>query len=224
MAKITYTNKVALNENPEIADINKVKDDDMNEIKSVVNTNDDNLGDLTTLTTTTKTSTVAAINELDSVKAEDDIIEISNTQPSSSSNKLWIDTGEVQNSGSELPMVYPVGSIYMSVNNTNPATLFGFGTWEQIKDTFLLSAGDTYTAGATGGEATHTLTTQEIPPHNHYLASNTPSGSANSISVLSVNQGQDTNISQRISSSTGGGQAHNNMPPYLVVYMWKRTA
>lgn len=69
MGKITYTNKVALNENPEVADINKVTDDDMNEIKSVVNTNDDNVGDITILTTTTKTSTVSAINELNSTKA-----------------------------------------------------------------------------------------------------------------------------------------------------------
>ena len=69
MGKITYTNKVALNENPEIADINKVTDDDMNEIKSVVNTNDDNVGDITTLTTTDKTNVVNAINELQSNKA-----------------------------------------------------------------------------------------------------------------------------------------------------------
>lgn len=69
MAKITYANKVALNENPEIALINKVTDDDLNEIKSVVNTNDDNVGNLINLTTTTKTNIVAAVNELDSDKA-----------------------------------------------------------------------------------------------------------------------------------------------------------
>lgn len=69
MAKITYTNKVALNENPEIALINKVTDDDLNEIKSVVNTNDDNVGVLTNLTTTAKTNIVAAVNEVNSGKA-----------------------------------------------------------------------------------------------------------------------------------------------------------
>ena len=52
-------------------------------------------------------------------------------------------------------MIYPVGSIYMSVNSTSPSILFG-GTWEQIEDTFLLTAGSTYTAGDTGGSATHT--------------------------------------------------------------------
>ena len=51
--------------------------------------------------------------------------------------------------------IYPVGSIYISAASTSPATLFG-GTWEQIKDTFLLAAGDTYTAGETVGEAEHT--------------------------------------------------------------------
>lgn len=106
MAKITYTNKVALNENPEIALINKVTDDDMNEIKSVVNTNDDNVGDITTLTTATKTSTVAAINELNSNKAKNDIVEISNTQPSSATNKLWIDTGEIGSQVSEITNEY----------------------------------------------------------------------------------------------------------------------
>lgn len=51
--------------------------------------------------------------------------------------------------------IYPVGSIYMSVNNVNPSTVFG-GTWQQIKDKFLLACGDTYNNGATGGSATHT--------------------------------------------------------------------
>lgn len=193
MAQITYTNKVALNENPEIANINKVTDDDMNEIKQVVNDNYNNT------------------------------IQITDTEPTDSDNKIWIDTGEVQNSGSELPMVYPVGSIYMSVNNTNPATLFGFGTWEQIKDTFLLSAGDTYTAGDTGGEATHTLTTNEMPSHNHVIKgfSYMPS-EGGSIEVLSRNI-RPTEYG-KTTDNAGGGQAHNNMPPYLVVYMWKRTA
>ena len=62
--------------------------------------------------------------------------------------------------------IYPIGSIYMSVNNVNPSTVFG-GTWEQIKDKFLLACGDTYNNGATGGEATHTLTSDEMPSHNH---------------------------------------------------------
>ena len=71
--------------------------------------------------------------------------------------------------------VYPVGSIYLSINSTNPSTLFG-GTWEQIKDKFLLACGDTYTNGSTGGEATHTLTTNEIPSHSHTASTNSTGG------------------------------------------------
>ena len=62
--------------------------------------------------------------------------------------------------------IYPVGSIYMSINNVNPSTVFG-GTWEQIKDKFLLASGDTYNNGATGGSATHTLAVNQLPSHNH---------------------------------------------------------
>lgn len=120
-------------------------------------------------------------------------------------------------------IVYPVGSIYMSVNSASPATLFG-GTWEQIKDTFLLSAGDTYTAGTTGGEATHTLIANEMPSHSHTLAPGfsafgAGTGSATNLIRLSGGTAVTWNT-----SSVGGGQAHNNMPPYLVVYVWKRTA
>ena len=67
-----------------------------------------------------------------------------------------------------IDQVYPVGSIYMSTTNTNPSIIFG-GTWEQIKDRFLLSAGDTYEAGSMGGEANHTLTINEMPSHSHEL-------------------------------------------------------
>ena len=135
------------------------------------------------------------------------------------SGYLAVNVPWVESSVTSLLDVYPVGSIYMSVNSTSPATLFG-GTWEQIQDTFLLSAGSTYTAGDTGGEATHTLTVDEIPSHNHsYSASTTNSNHSggDGYHYLAQNYGTTT-------GNTGGGLAHNNMPPYLVVYMWKRTA
>lgn len=116
---------------------------------------------------------------------------------------------------------YPVGSIYMSINNTSPATLFG-GTWEQLKDRFLLSAGDTYSAGSTGGEASHQLTVQEMPSHNHLCKRvGTSFGSGNTGLVVAT---QLFSSSDSTIQNTGGNQAHNNMPPYLTVYMWKRTA
>lgn len=127
--------------------------------------------------------------------------------------------------GGVLQSVYPVGAIYISTVSTNPATLFGFGTWVQIEDTFLLSAGTNYTAGATGGEETHTLTTNEMPSHTHEILGggstlSLVTGSARYRLSFATNGGQI----QMVNSNTGGGQAHNNMPPYLVVYMWERTA
>lgn len=129
----------------------------------------------------------------------------------------YIKTSEV------FDMIYPVGSVYISVNNTSPSSLFG-GTWEQIEDTFLLSAGDTYTAGDTGGEATHTLTTTEMPSHSHNAYLKAPfaiqTNGGTEFAAL-YNTGTSSNA---YITNTGGGQAHNNMPPYLVVYVWKRTA
>lgn len=125
-------------------------------------------------------------------------------------------------------LIYPVGSIYLSVNNTSPSTLFG-GTWTQIKDTFLLGAGDDYTLGDTGGEATHTLTVNEIPSHNHveqygnltWVDSNGQGSDANG---YQPNFGSQITAKSNITKNTGSGQAHNNMPPYLVVSVWKRVS
>lgn len=117
-------------------------------------------------------------------------------------------------------LIYPVGSVYISVNSTNPASLFG-GTWTQIKDRFLLACGSTYKAGATGGEATHTLTIAEMPSHNHTWGWKKSAASGNN---AWDSAGSDkTGTSSDIIGNTGGGKPHNNMPPYLAVYMWKRT-
>ena len=120
---------------------------------------------------------------------------------------------------------YPVGSIYMSVNSTNPSTLFG-GTWEQLENRFLIGAGSDYAAGTTGGEAEHILTVDEIPAHSH----NWPSKYSANIGAYiwytpwTNNAGTIDAQVRAHTDNTGGGQAHNNMPPYLSVYMWKRTA
>lgn len=116
-------------------------------------------------------------------------------------------------------MLYPIGSIYMNVSETSPETLFG-GKWEQIKDTFLLASGTAYVGGTTGGEASHTLTLDEMPSHEHtgkgWAAVTDGSGS---YYVL----GAAGNSSRTYSTNTtGGSQPHNNMPPYLAVYVWKR--
>lgn len=134
--------------------------------------------------------------------------------------------------------IYPVGSIYMSVNSTSPASLFG-GTWEQLKDRFLLGAGDSYAAGTTGGEATHTLTKEELPVISgsvNFNRGNSRGIMAETSGVLSVSQ-ETTNEGvpeagtenqagnyRTLNINFGSGQAHNNMPPYLAVYMWKRVS
>lgn len=123
--------------------------------------------------------------------------------------------------------VYPVGAIYISANSTSPATLFG-GTWERIQDTFLLAAGSTYAGGSTGGEAEHTLTETEMPTHRHYglywgdtLA---PLGLNSGGLPLSLPFAGNGGQNEFFTGETGGDQPHNNMPPYLAVYVWKRTA
>lgn len=144
-----------------------------------------------------------------------------------------------------LQAVYPVGALYLSSVAADPATLFGFGTWEQIKDTFLLAAGDTYAAGTTGGEATHT--------HEYRLGVKTyfgsPVGSDETMFQSwdyttgaykdaerdgnagnpKINTGlngenQDLGDDCYQQKVVGNTKASENMPPYLAVYVWKRTA
>lgn len=146
--------------------------------------------------------------------------------------------------------VYPVGSIYMSTVSTNPATLFGFGTWEAMPAGRVLLAqgksswGTTYNAGSTGGEATHRLTVGELPSHTHTASTNVTGEHTHNYTTYqylnwhgSKEASSDwMNTSTGITSkagnhshtvavnNTGSSNAHNNMPPYLAVYMWKRTA
>lgn len=145
-----------------------------------------------------------------------------------------------------LDMVYPVGSIYLSVSGTDPQTLFG-GTWARLEDVFLLAAGAKHPAGSTGGEEAHTLTVGEMPSHGNHLmqgrmyeelaenASNDSSYRSNTsylpktafVSTGNINRGwKDWNGGEMYPAGTlkGGGNPHNNMPPYLAVYTWKRTA
>lgn len=148
-----------------------------------------------------------------------------------------------------IDLIYPVGSPYISFNSTDPSTLFG-GTWEQIKDRFLLAAGDTYAAGSSGGSAdavcvSHTHT-QAAHSHGTGDSShkNFPvvksgvsiyndnadllSGSANSYPYAN----EKSAWSSRTATSTatpkintsGEDGTGKNMPPYLTVYMWRRTA
>lgn len=152
--------------------------------------------------------------------------------------------------------IYPLNSIYITTENITEAQMssrFG-GTWTKIKDRFLLASGDTYTSGNTGGEASHTLTTSEMPSHTHtqeshlhtFRSSQSPHYSANVVTGSNGKAGYPgwveynggTAVYTETSApgnyamgsatptinATGGSSAHNNMPPYLVVNVFKRTA
>ena len=131
-----------------------------------------------------------------------------------------------------LKNVYPIGSIYSSFDSTLPKDLFGFGSWEQIKGRFLIGTGTpiantdgsspgnyNYAVGDMGGEATHKLTIAEMPSHTHNLIRKI--GTAADGSDRATANGDGTNLSGVI-GYTGGNGAHNNMPPYITVYMWQR--
>mgnify|MGYP003515836120 CR=1 FL=1 len=139
----------------------------------------------------------------------------------------------LEGGGNLVDIIYPVGSIYMSVNDTDPSLLF-HGTWERIKDRFLLASGDTYSAGSTGGEAQHKLTVDEMPSHAHnfdnYISGYPPyslgrDGKDNyTMPLINILNPNDTIGAGQYTNAAGNSKPHNNMPPYLSVYVWKRTA
>lgn len=174
-------------------------------------------------------------------------------------------SGNQEGQTSIVDIVYPVGSIYMSLNKTSPSKLFG-GTWERIQGRFLLASGENDAndteadenwgtsfpegtlnapAGEKGGEATHVLTKAQMPVHTHVQNAHNHAGlRSGSVSGTAVKGGSDycaagtksglgshssaTNVIYTVNTTatnqnTGEGAAHNNLPPYLSVYMWKRT-
>lgn len=138
----------------------------------------------------------------------------------------------------------PIGFVHISTKNTHPSTIYGVGEWKQIKDVFLLCAGDTYAIGTTGGSAEVTLTTEQMPSHTHTISSSgghshtakfkeqkyPTSGASRDFARKQSTTDQDSTAQVTVSNgahthtpaNTGGGQAHNNMPPYQTVYAWER--
>ncbi len=130
---------------------------------------------------------------------------------------------------------HPIGSYYWSSESINPQDLFG-GVWEQVKDIFLLAAGDDYAAGSSGGEANHKLIKSEMPEHGHRFKSDYSSDGIEFV-VPTKTTGSGTSCITREGSASrpghwanqtwgtnavGGNQAHNNMPPYIAAYCFKR--
>jgi hypothetical protein len=139
---------------------------------------------------------------------------------------------------------YPVGSIYLSVNNTNPGTIFG-GTWEQIKDRFLLACGSTYSNGSTGGSTNHrhdfrvgfeqfyglfigdTLENQGAYSYSQGKYSKSygrNSGTTGVVANNNISYTSTKNVSDYIRYSDGDTQTASSLPPYLAIYVWKRVS
>lgn len=118
-----------------------------------------------------------------------------------------------------LDWMYPVGSIYLAYSHDNPAELFG-GTWVRIENAFLWAIDEKGRIGITGGEVEHTLTVDELPSHSH-TTYRTMTGKSDSEIYIPSQSGTASGVE---TTATGGGKPHNNMPPFIQVSAWRRTA
>ena len=138
------------------------------------------------------------------------------------------ETGSTVIANMLMEMMYPIGSIYISTISLDPGIQFSFGVWEKIEGKFLLGASAQFPAGSEGGEVEHTLTELEMPAHDHEFdrhqlwrneivpPSTSTQGDGYGANNKTLPIYTDTTI------ATGAGDPHNNMPPYLSVYIWKR--
>ena len=176
------------------------------------------------------TTTLSATQVLGKSLPSGDVIGTTDTQ--TLTNKTLTTEANTLTSGGNalttLQAVYPVGSVYINAAvTTNPATLLGFGTWVDIGGGRVLvgqDAGDTDfdTLQETGGAKTHTLTVNEIPSHTHTIDLR-GNGENENVQTPSASDNSDPNMTAT-TDATGGGAAHNNLQPYIVVKMWRRTA
>lgn len=148
-------------------------------------------------------------------------------------NRKESDVGIKYKNGDAYSAVCPYGvdDVYVTFSSVNPATRWPGTTWTLVTaGTFLVAGASsgTYKVGNTGGEATHKLTIDEMPSHTHGIVNALGAGWDTSVSAgdklfyQSVKTGRNVNEFFSIANS-GGGNAHNNMPPYIACYMWRRT-
>lgn len=119
-----------------------------------------------------------------------------------------------------------VGAMLFSFNDDfSPSALFG-GSWERITDRFIVGAGGSYALGSTGGEANVVLTVNQIPAHSHRMAyyNDEITPPPGSVWVPAAHRNTDFNVDGGTTYDTGGGQSHNNMPPYIAVNIWRKVA
>lgn len=151
-------------------------------------------------------------------------------EPNDPGINVWINPEGINN---VVDMIYPIGSIYLSVNNVNPSSVFG-GTWEAWGSGKVPVGVDTTqtefnTVEKTGGEKEHKLTIEQIPEHDHPIPQNfgTPAQSStdyteNEIKTLAATKDASYLTRTGKTGVRGGGKAHNNLQPYITCYMWKR--
>ena len=226
--------------NPGATDSVAQGDDHIRLIKSTVKATFPNL-------TGAVTSTHTELNKLDGVTAttaEINYIDVATLGTVEASKAITVDankdvtgirnltiTGTLSGATGLVTMsdVYPVGSIYINgTNANNPSSLLGVGTWVafgagRVPVGIDATQSEFDTAEEVGGAKTHTLTTSELPSHTHNQpAGISPAPNANDVDVTGGNGA--TLAANVVTDATGGGSAHNNLQPYIVVYMWKRTA
>lgn len=134
-------------------------------------------------------------------------------------NSTWIDWVKINSSALD---AYPIGAIYMSMDPTSPAELFG-GTWTQLTDRFLVGAGNVYAVGATGGSSSITLTKANLPGES-IIFSNSATSSGWSVGIWDTNGSSSWYAMPKSQTSSTTVSSFNNRPPYLAVYIWQRTA
>ena len=146
-------------------------------------------------------------------------------------NSITANSGNISNMNNQsigFDQIYPVGSVYISVSSINPSSLFG-GTWESFGIGRTLVGVDTSqtefnTVQKTGGEKKHTLTTGELPNHAHIMALRYIYCQAGNSDFWAVPYVPESSMGNAYTKSAGGNESHNNLQPYITVYMWKRTA
>lgn len=168
-----------------------------------------------TMNTDTNVKSNSWVLDQDNMSGNDDT-----KVPTQQSVKAYVDAAIAS-------MRIPVGGLYFSTDSTNPATSLGYGTWSAFgagRVPVGYDSGQTEfnTDEKTGGAKTHTLTVNEMPAHNHPMRFGNPAGGDGTGYAYSGTAGTGTSPFNPL--NVGGGQAHNNLQPYIVVRMWKRTA
>ena len=230
-ARTDGDNTITANLNKEIQDRKNADTTLQNNIDDEVSTRTTEIETVNTDITTEREARISADNSINQKLTQ---------ETTSLSNKIDNNTSQIRTLNSMIAVywktLYPIGSIYVSTSATfNPQTTWG-GTWvKTAKGRCLIGANDTYPLGSTGGEEAHYLTGNEMPPHGHsagiaYNFKLSNQGIANSAidhngeQFLYIDQSSTTASTVLNTNSSGSGASHNNMQPYLAVYIWERTA